>query len=80
MQDGEVEDTQLDAAEEVPPLSRAELTVLYADDVRQCARGLECQYLQRGGIQDQVAPAARLVATCILLALSATSIEKLTSV
>jgi hypothetical protein len=39
VQDGEVEDTQLDAAEELPSLSWAELTVLYADGVRQFARG-----------------------------------------
>lgn len=61
MQDGEVEEIQLDAAEEVPPLSWAELMVLYADGVRQFARGSWCQYLQRGGIQDRVAPAAKVV-------------------
>jgi hypothetical protein len=36
VQDGEVEDAQLDVAEEVPLLSWAELTVVYADGVRQC--------------------------------------------
>lgn len=80
LQDGEVEVTQPDTAEEVPRLSWAELTVLYADGVHQCARGSWCQYLQRGGIQDHVVPVARLSATCIVLALSAMSIEKLTSV